>query len=107
MAAPPAPTWAAIFFGIHKETVLTQLGDRIQLYRSFIVDVLGIWMVHTDPSEDHRQGKVFEAPMQDSYCLEWILEESLDKENDMYMTIEIRKDWIVMSLYEKAMNLYL
>ena len=42
MGAPPAPPWATIFFGIHKETVLAQFGDKLQLYYFFINDVLGI-----------------------------------------------------------------
>ena len=33
MGVPPAPPWATIFFGIHEETVLTQFGDKLQLYR--------------------------------------------------------------------------
>ena len=45
MGAPLAPPWATIFFGIHKETVLAQFGYKIQLYRRFIGDILGIWLV--------------------------------------------------------------
>ena len=44
--------------------------------------------------------------MQDYYGLEWIFEECSDKVNYMDTTIAIRKDWIVTSLYEKAVNLY-
>ena len=50
MGVPPALPWATIFFGIHKETVLTQFRDRLQLYRRFIDDVLGIWLVDPDPA---------------------------------------------------------
>ena len=42
MGVPPAPPWATIFLGIHKEIVLTQFGDNLQLYCRFIDDVLGI-----------------------------------------------------------------
>ena len=52
MGAPPVPPWATIFFGIHKETVLARFGPRLQLYRCFIDDVLGIWLVDTEPAED-------------------------------------------------------
>ena len=45
--------------------------------------------------------------MQDYYRWEWIFEERSDKVNYMDMTTVIREDWIIMSLYEKAMNLYL
>ena len=36
MGAPPAPPWAKISFGINEETVLTQFGHKLQLYRRFI-----------------------------------------------------------------------
>ena len=47
------------------------------------------------------------ALIQDHYGLEWIFEEISKKVNYMYMTISIREDRIVTSLYEKSMNLYL
>ena len=53
MGAPPAPPWATIFFGIHEETVLAQFGDKLQLYRRFMDNVLDIWMVDPDPVKDH------------------------------------------------------
>ena len=42
MGAPPAPPWATIFFGIHEETVLAQFGNKLQLYRCLINNVIGI-----------------------------------------------------------------
>ena len=47
MGAPPAPPWANIFFGIHEETVLARFGQNLHIYRRFIEDVLGIWLVST------------------------------------------------------------
>ena len=75
VGAPPAPPWSTIFFSIHEETVLTQFGNKLQLYRCFINDVLGIWLVDPDLAEDHRQWTLFVALMQDYYGLEWIFEE--------------------------------
>ena len=54
MGAPPALPWATIFFGIHEETVLARFGPRLQLYRRFINDVIGIWVVDPDQSKDIR-----------------------------------------------------
>ena len=65
MGAPPAPSWARIFFGIQKEAVLAQFGDRLQTYRCFIDKVLGIWMVDPKPAEDHRKWTAFKLLMQD------------------------------------------
>ena len=53
MGVPPALPWATIFFGIHEGTVFDQFRDILQLYRRFIDDVLGIWLVDPNPSKDH------------------------------------------------------
>ena len=105
MGAPPAPPWDTIFFGIHEETVLAGFGPRLQLYRRFIGDVLGIWLVDTNPVEDSLQWTMFVALMQYYYGLEWIFVEISKKVNYMDMTISICEDRIVTSLYEKYMNL--
>ena len=70
ITAPPASPWATIFFGIHEETVLTQFGHKIQLYRCFIDDVLSIWLVDPNPGEDFQQWTFFVELMQDYYGLE-------------------------------------
>ena len=96
MGAPPAPLRATIFFGIHKEIVIAQFIDRLQLYPCFIDDVLGMWLINTELDEDHRQWTAFVSPMQDYYGLEWIFEERLDNVNSMDTTIAIRGYRIVM-----------
>ena len=87
--------------------MLKQFGDKLQLYRCSINNVLGIFLVDPDLAEDHQQWTSFVALMQDYYGLEWIFEERPKEVNYMDMTIEIHEDWIITSLYEKAMNLYL
>ena len=89
MGAPPTFPWATIFFGIHEETVLTQFGDKVKIYRRFIDYVLGIWMVDPYPVEDCRQWTSFVALMQDYYGLELIFEERSKKVNYMKMMILI------------------
>ena len=107
MGAPPALPWAAIFFGIHEETVLARFGPRLQLYRRFTDNVLGIWLVDPDPVEDYQKRTLFVELMQDYYGLEWIFEERSKKVNYMKMMISVREDQIITSLYEKSINLYL
>ena len=87
--------------------MLKQFGDKLQLYRCSINNVLGIFLVDPDLAEDHQQWTSFVALMQDYYGLEWIFEERPKEVNYMDTTIEIHEDWIITSLYEKAMNLYL
>ena len=87
--------------------MLARFGQKLQLYRRFIDDVLGIWLFNSYPVKDRRQWTSFVELMQDYYGLEWIFEERSKKVNYMDMTISIREDWIITSLYEKSMNLYL
>ena len=61
MGAPPAPPWATIFFCIHKEAVPVKFVDMLQLYRRFIDDVLGIWIVDINPAKDHRKWTAFKS----------------------------------------------
>ena len=78
--------------------MLARFGARLQLYRRFIDNVLGIWLVNPDPAEDSLQWTLFIALMQDYYGLEWIFEERSKKVN--YMDVTIRPSWIeiVMSI---------
>ena len=101
------PLGTQFVLGIHEETVLAQFGDKFQLYSRFIDSILGIWLVDPDPDEDQRQWTAFVALMKDYYRLKWIFEEHSKKVNYMDMTIAIREDQIITSIYEKAMNLYL
>ena len=63
MGALPAPPWVTIFLVIHKEAGITQFVYMLQLYCSFINDVLGIWLFNPDPSKYHQL-------IQDYYGLE-------------------------------------
>ena len=87
MGAPPAPSWATVFFGIHEKAVIAQFRDSLQLYCCFIDNVLGIWLVDTNPTKDHRKWMAFKSLMQDYYGLEWIFEERLETVNNMEMMI--------------------
>ena len=106
MGVQPAQPWDSIFFGIHEETVLAIFGQKLQLYRYFIKDVLGIWLVDTDLVEDFQQWTSFVELIQDYYWLEWIFVKRLKKVNYMDMRILIRENWIITMLYEKSMKLY-
>ena len=57
--------WEYIFFDIHKEAMLAQLGVMLQLYRRFIHDVLGLWLFDPNPGKYHRKWTAFTLLMQD------------------------------------------
>ena len=50
---------------IHEETVLARFGQKLQLYRRFINNVLGIWLVDPNPVKDLQQWTLFIELMQD------------------------------------------
>ena len=107
MVAPPTPPWATILFGMHKEAVLAQFGDMLQLYCRFIVNILRIWLVNPNPAEYHRKWTALTLLMQDYCGIKWIFKERSKKVNILDMTISICKDRIFTWLHKKSMNVYL
>ena len=87
--------------------MLARFGHKLQLYCRFIDDVLGIWLVDPETFQDRPQWTSFVELIQDYYRLEWMFEERSKKVKYMDMTITICKDRMILSLYEKSMNLYL
>ena len=43
MGTPPAPTYAAVFYGVFELFLLEIFGNNLLLYRRFIDDVLDLW----------------------------------------------------------------
>ena len=77
--ALPALHWDTIFFSIYKEAILAKFKDTLQLYCRFIDNIVGIWLVDTNPAEDHPKWTAFTSLMKYYYSLEWIFKESLKR----------------------------
>ena len=43
MVTPPAPTHAAVFYGVSKLFLLERFVNNLLLYRQFIYDILDLW----------------------------------------------------------------
>jgi hypothetical protein len=106
MGTPPAPPYATLYYAIHEEKLLEEYGDNLLLYKRFIDDVLGIWVV-TDPATDTARWNSFQASMNDYHGLVWEHSARCTKLDFMDLTLTIKNQRIHTTLYEKSLNLYL
>ena len=51
MGAPPAPSYATIYFAIHKLKIVPKY-QSLPVYKRYIDDALGRWRRHADPEVD-------------------------------------------------------
>ena len=49
MGTSPAPTYATIFYALHKNEMLPRWSEQVVFYKRFIDDVLGVWLPDPDP----------------------------------------------------------
>ena len=106
MGTPPAPSYATIFFGIHEIEILQRFSRFLFFLKRYIDDILGIW-IPSDPAVSDAQWILFKSKLQDWFGLEWTVTELTDRVDFMDMTISIKDNKLVTTLYEKNLNLYL
>ena len=109
MGTPPAPAWATIFYALHEKDMVPRWSSNIMFYKRFIDDVIGIWLTDPDPDPEKEQ-KLWNAFCEDMdswHDMKWDCNKPTASVNFMDLTITIKKDRNVTTLYEKALNLYL
>jgi len=106
MGTPPAPPYATLYYAIHEELLLEEFGDNLLLYKRFIDDVLGIWVV-TDPTTDTARWNSFQSRMNEYHGLVWEHSARCTKLDFMDLTLSIKNQRIHTTLFEKSLNLYL
>ena len=106
MGTPPAPPYATLYFAIHENAFLPEYADNLQLYRRFIDDVIGIWLV-TDPATDAETWNQFRRRMNDYPGLEWEFSDRSREIDFMDLSLSIENGKLVTTLYEKPLNLHL
>lgn len=107
MGTSPAPQWATIFFALYEDDLVPCWSRNIPFYKRFIDDVIGIWLCHSDPDEDHCLWTEFEADMNKWHGLTRDCTKPATSINFLDLTITISGDKLVTTLYEKKRNLYL
>lgn len=107
MGTPPAPPWATIFYALHERNMVPRWQKHVLLYKRFIDDVIGVWLVDPDPQRNEQLWTEFCADMNNWYGLEWKCTTPSNTVNFMDLTISIVDGRFETTLYEKEMNLYL
>ena len=105
MGKPPAPPFASIFEGLNEMEVLIEFSHNLPLYDRFIDDGLGCW-VPTSAENDNNHWQNYKARMC-SGCLDWTFEERGLSVDYMDMTISIKSNRLITTLYEKPTALHL
>ena len=106
MGAPPAPTYATIYYSIHKLDLIVQFSLFLKFYKRYIDDAIAIWRSCSDPMEDAQQWALFQDVMTFGK-LTWEVEPRSSSIGFMDLTISIKDTRLVTKIYEKPQNLYL
>ena len=108
MGTPPAPPYATIYYGIHREKFLPHHNKCIIFYFCFIDDVIGIWSPNQNAETDVLEWESFKTTMNLFLDLTWEFSNLSTSINFMDMTIHITdKNHIETTLFEKKLNLHL
>jgi hypothetical protein len=105
MGTPPAPPWATIYFGLHEHNILPNYVDVLKLYKRFIDDIVGIWLIHPIQEVDDQLWNEFQADINNG-GLDWEFSTRGKEVAFMDLTIKIVDDHIETSLFEKELALY-
>ena len=107
MGAPPAPGFATLSYGTHKESFLQNKSPCLLYYKRYIDDMFLIWRKHPDPIVDAREWSQLQDQAQ-SWELDWVFEDR--KKTVVFLDLRITiqaTNTIHTDLYTKALNLYL
>ena len=107
MRTPPIPTYANLFFAIHKDRILPKYSANFLIYKRYIDDIFGIWVPSNSAIEDDTNWKKFVRQIDDYHGLKWIFSPKCDKVDFLDITVSINDRYIHTTLYEKSLNLYL
>jgi hypothetical protein len=107
MGCPPAPPWANTFDALCEALFVPIYQENLALYRRFIDDVKGIWTI-TNPDSNDATWEAFKAAMNNpDFTLEWIVSPPSQVVDFMDLTLSIKEDKIITTLYEKPSNFHL
>ena len=101
MGAPPAPTYATIYFAIHEMATIPQF-PNITFYTRYIDDGLLVWT----PSST-KSPKDFLSAINNYGTLRWTMETPSTTADFLDVTLTLKHDKLHTKIFEKALNLYL
>ena len=100
MGAPPAPTYATVFYGVFELFIFGIFWNNLLLYRRFIDNVLTLCKRY-DEERDAADLRDLQETMQKWYVLGWTLQGPFLNLNFMDLTIVIKGNSITTTLFEK------
>eukprot|EP00804_Cyclotella_cryptica_P028484 CCRYP_020575-RA/>CCRYP_020575-RA protein AED:0.51 eAED:0.51 QI:0/-1/0/1/-1/0/1/0/243 len=109
MGIAPAPTWATIFYALHKHCILlSKWKSCLLFYKRFIDDTIGIWLPHPNHDIDSALWSALCRDLQLWHGLEWTVSPCTNECNFMDLTLTpTTAGTIETNLFEKNQNLYL
>jgi hypothetical protein len=106
MGTPPACMYAILYYGIHELAFYPPYQAIVPLYKRYIDDVLGVWIMDDDLATDNRNWTKFQEAMPFGK-LTWEFSQRTTSVNFLDLTLTLDHHHIVTRLYEKPLNLYL
>jgi hypothetical protein len=108
MGSPAAPMYATLYFAIHEMTIIPKYKNII-FYGRYIDDALGIWLpdTSTDDTEDEHIFADFKKDFSSFGHLTWEFSNLSTTTDFLDITLTIRGNKVLVSPYEKSLNLYL
>jgi len=102
MGTPPAVPWAQIYFWTYEEEFLPEF-DCIFFYKRFIDDIFGIYIPSNNSTFEEFKTHLNTCGSE----LSWKTTELCDEVNFLDMTIKIKDNKLITTLYEKPRNHHL
>jgi DNA-binding MarR family transcriptional regulator len=106
MGTPPACMYAILYYGIHELNFYPRFQSLVPLYKRYIDDVIGLWIMDNDPATDARNWAEFKEALPFGK-LTWEFSERDTSVNFLDLTLTLDNHHVVTRLFEKPLNLYL
>jgi hypothetical protein len=106
MGTPPACMYAILYYGIHELSFVPRFQQIVPLYKRYIDDVIGLWIMDDDQSTDAQNWKLFQEAMPFGK-LTWEFSPRTTSVDFLDLTLTLDHQRIVTRLFEKPLNLYL
>jgi hypothetical protein len=108
MGAPPAPSYATLYYGIHEpNSLLPVFGPNLALYVRYIDDGFGIWTCHGDVTTDNALWQDFQDSTKFGK-LRWTFSDRQQSVPFLDIRITLQPNGRLRTkLYEKELHLYL
>ena len=107
MGAPPACSYANISFAVHELVFLPKYKNSLFLYKRYIDDIFGIWLIDKCIRKDNSTWQAFGDDLNGWTGLTWKIGDRRKKVTFLDVELEINNNKIKSIISEKPENLHL